>query len=455
MQRKVPFMKVAESFGECVNVLDNGPLTDENFNLFYTEFSEPYRIDIIKQLNFRLKNPTSPTTFKFILAGHRGVGKSTELLRVSRLCSEYKTIFINVSDSVSNRELLYTNVLMHIADELMKFGVTTGIIDEDDEVLDPLMDYWDKEVQYSEVIHNVKEEKKDLSVGAGVGGKLATKFELLKFLKTALTLNVKGDVSFSYGNAKTSTVDEVINTVISKNNSLFIHALNVLVHKIRENLGNQKLLLIINEFDRDSNLILSKQVFKDHIDAFLGIDVDMIYSYPVHLLYDPEYSHIRDKFTCVYQLGVVEIIGDDRHYMHGGIDLLKELVYKRIKRTLIDDNALELAIKMSGGLIRDVFSMLIDAATSAAVCNHDIIELVDVQKSIRTLEERYIKLIRIDDAFKKVAEMSANPYQQVTSDLRELLRTECVLEYSNNRYMVHPIVLRFLKRIGRTVNEYE
>ena len=32
MQRKVPFMKVAESFGECVNVLDNGPLTDENFN---------------------------------------------------------------------------------------------------------------------------------------------------------------------------------------------------------------------------------------------------------------------------------------------------------------------------------------------------------------------------------------------------------------------------------------
>ena len=197
MQRKVPFMKVAESFGECVNVLDNGPLTDENFNLFYTEFSEPYRIDIIKQLNFRLKNPTSPTTFKFILAGHRGVGKSTELLRVSRLCSEYKTIFINVSDSVSNRELLYTNVLMHIADELMKFGVTTGIIDEDDEVLDPLMDYWDKEVQYSEVIHNVKEEKKDLSVGAGVGGKLATKFELLKFLKTALTLNVKGDVSFS------------------------------------------------------------------------------------------------------------------------------------------------------------------------------------------------------------------------------------------------------------------
>ena len=110
---------------------------------------------------------------------------------------------------------------------------------------------------------------------------------------------------------------------------------------------------------------------------------------------------------------------------------------------------------MSGGLIRDVFSMLIDAATSAAVCNHDIIELADVQKSIRTLEERYIKLIRIDDAFKKVAEMSANPYQQVTSDLRELLRTECVLEYSNNRYMVHPIVLRFLKRIGRTVNEYE
>jgi len=40
---------------------------------------------------------------------------------------------------------------------------------------------------------------------------------------------------------------------------------------------------------------------------------------------------------------------------------------------------------MSGGLIRDVFSMLIDAATFAAVSGHDAIEVDDVQKSIGLL----------------------------------------------------------------------
>ena len=70
MRKKEPWMKKAENMLECVAVLDNGPLYAENFDIFYTPFQEPYRKDIVKQLQFIMRVPSN-TKHKFVLAGHR------------------------------------------------------------------------------------------------------------------------------------------------------------------------------------------------------------------------------------------------------------------------------------------------------------------------------------------------------------------------------------------------
>lgn len=454
MQRKVPIMDIATTLGECVNVLDNGPLTESNFNTFYTEFSEPCRVDITKQLNFRLKHPTE-ATFKFVLAGHRGIGKSTELLRVSKLCPEYETIFINVSDSQGDENVLYTSLLIHITDCIMQFGIEKSLISSNDAALDPLIDYWNTEIQYSEIVSTAKARSKNASAELKMNAKASSKFDLLKMLKIALGLGMKADMGISYNQTHSTTVDEIINQTISRRNSLYIKALNVLVDKIKHGLVGKRLLLIVQELDREAYAKLAENVFKDNIDAFLNINVDTIYTYPVHLLYDPAYAHIRDKVTAIYQLGVIEIINEDRSYTQGGINSLKKLVYKRIKPELIDDYALELAIKMSGGLIRDLFNIIINAATIAGTEDRLSISMNDVKSAIEILEDSYIRFLKPYDAFKKLENIAITPYHQISDDLRDFLRAECVLEYRRSRYVVHPVVIKFLHRIGQRVIEYD
>lgn len=453
MRKKEPWMKKAENMLECVAVLDNGPLYAENFDIFYTPFQEPYRKDIVKQLQFIMRVPSN-TKHKFVLAGHRGVGKSTELLRVSKLCTGYRTIFVNSSDAMGPKGTEYTNLLVLIADAVMKFGVKSGLLDEDDTALIPLINYWNSELSINRTVQELKSKDEKLGITAELDGKLSTSFSILNKLKTIITLGTKLDASIGRKNSQILTVDEIIHTVIDKNDMLFVQALNVVLQKLEQYMLGERLLIVIEELDKSGQFELASDVFKDHVRAFLGIKADVIFTYPTHLQYDPEYSHVYDMFSNVFKLGVVELVREDKHYDIDVIMAFKELVYKRIQKNLIDDDALTLAIEMSGGLIRDVFTLLSDAAVTAGVNLREKITISDVKEAVTTLKDRYVKVIDIDNGFDKLVEIYNEPRRRMDLDLRKLLRAEVVLEYRDDRYVVHPIVLKFLKEIHKQVEEY-
>lgn len=454
MRKKVPWMKKAENMRECVASLDNGPLYDENFDIFYTPFPNPYRKDIVEQLNYKLGAP-SLTKHKFILAGHRGVGKSTELLRVSRICNGYRTVFVNSADAMGPKGTGYTNLLVLIADKVMKFGIDSKFLDENDTVFNPLINYWDSELSIKKTVQDIESRNETLNVGAELSGSLSTSFGILDKLKTVITIGTKIDAKTEKKDGQTSTVDEIIHTTIDKNDMLFVQALNVIIKKIETYMLGERLLIIIEELDKAGQFELASDVFKEHVKAFSGIEADMIFTYPTHLQYDPEYSHVHDIFNGVFKLSVVELVNEYKCYDDNVIETFKELIYKRISQDLINDLALVLAIKMSGGLIRDVFTLLSEAAVIAGVDAREKITVSDVEKAVTTLKDRYIKVIDVDNGFDELVGIYNVPRRQVDPKLRKLLRAEVVLEYSNSRYVVHPVVLKFLKEIGKGVEEYE
>ena len=454
MRKKVAWMKKAENMLECVASLDNGPLYDENFDMFYTPFQEPYRTDIVKQLNFKLQ-AASPFSYKFILAGHRGVGKSTELLRVSKSCAGYETIFVNAADAMGPKGTSYTNLLILIVDRVMEFGVNSHYLNENDSAFASLLNYWNSELEIESIVQKAETTSGVLGVDAEIGGSLSTSFGILKKLKTIITVGAKLGVSAERKVAQTSSVDEIIHTVIDKNDMLFVQAFNVLLKELKTRMKGNQPLIVVEELDKAGQFELASDVFNNHAKAFLGIESDMIFTYPVHLQYDPAYSHVRDIFSGIFKLGVVELLDENKEYRRGAIEAFKELIYKRISENIIEDDALEEAIKMSGGLIRDVFTLLSEAAVTAGVDSREKITVSDVRRAIATLEDRYIKVIKINNGFDEIVKIYKEPRRQVDENLRELLRTEVVLEYSNNRYVVHPVVVKFLSDIGKQVDKYE
>lgn len=124
-------MEKATTLQQCVFTLDTGALNNDNFDLFYTLFQNKYRTDIVKKIDYKLKTldlnnfpvqSDKKIYSKFILAGHRGVGKSTELLRVSKLCRGYETVFVDAEAASGQESTEYTNLLVLIAEQIMRFG---------------------------------------------------------------------------------------------------------------------------------------------------------------------------------------------------------------------------------------------------------------------------------------------------------------------------------------------
>lgn len=458
MKGKVIWMQKASTLQECVSTLDIGALNGDNFDVFYTEFQNRYRTDIVKKINYKLKAfdllGTKKIYSKFILAGHRGVGKSTELVRVSKLCTGYESIFIDADEASGPENTGYTNLLILIADQIMKYGISNGYLTQDDEAFDGLLHYWDSEVEISALQKKYEEKGEELELAGGIAGKVESKFGLLNTLKAILSVDASVNGKVTSNSVRTNNVDEIIHTVIHKNDELFVIPLNHMINRLQEKMGNKRLLLIIEELDKVGQFELVEELFGHHIKAFTSIECDIIFTYPIHLLYDPGYMHVRDSVSDIFTLGVIEILGDDGCYIQEALNAFKELVYKRIDAQLIEDDALEKAIKMSGGLIRDAFTVISEAAMNADIDGEDKITMSYILDAIKPLEDKYSKLINIHDGFNKVAQIVGKPYLQIDDELRELLRAEVVLEYSESRYFVHPAAIKFLKKINANVKEY-
>lgn len=251
MKRKVICMEKATTLQQCVFTLDTGALNNDNFDLFYTLFQNKYRTDIVKKIDYKLKTldlnnfpvqSDKKIYSKFILAGHRGVGKSTELLRVSKLCRGYETVFVDAEEASGQESTEYTNLLVLIAEQIMKFGVDKGYLDKDDDAFEGLLHYW-------------------------------------RINSSSMT---------------SSNVDEIVHTVINKNDKLFIGAMNSMISKLQAKMGDKRLLLIIEELDKAGQFRLAEEIFIRKLNVFTSIECDIIFTYPVHLLYAPSYAHVRD-----------------------------------------------------------------------------------------------------------------------------------------------------------------
>ena len=193
-----------------------------------------------------------------------------------------------------------------------------------------------------------------------------------------------------------------------------------------------------------------------HRRALLSINVKMILSFPIYLIYTPEYSMIREDFADCVLFSMIKVKEKTGERYEPGIDILKQIVYKRMDEALINEDALEYMILKTGGAIRDLFELLKQAAYyKLGQSINDKINIDDAKIVETSLKSTYERFITSEEHVNKLVEIYKNPIPDYADAiLSDLLRTLSVMEYNGERWCgVHPLLIDFLLEKGRIENE--
>lgn len=430
-------MDKAEKFEEMIAVFNSFPLNKDNFNDFYVDTSRirsviNARSEIINTLKYGI-NPYT----KILLMGHKGSGKSTEMVKISEeLKDQYEIINFSIAQEVELIGIQYIDVIFAIMSQVIEY-LSSSQVEVKPAILDKMTEYWKNEVTMEVV-------KDDLS-SAEAGGEAN-----LKFLKR---ISVYGKGVFRTGTETKKTIRKSIEPKISYLIALINDALEDINEQLKNN-GQKELLIVIEDLDK-LDIADAKHLFVEHRKTLLSLHSKMIFSFPIYMAYTAEFGMINDDFDKYVLYSMIKVNNSDKTRNEEGISVLKEIVYKRMNPQLVENSALEYMILKSGGAIRDLFTMLVDCAilelTKGENEKSSVISDEDAHIVAKRLKSTYERYITSSEQFERLVEIYNDPHPENTDEvLSELLKTLSVIEYNGERWCgVHPVLVDFLKEKGR------
>lgn len=427
-------MEKAVDLAGLIRVTDSKPLKDDDFNKFYVDTSEARGEDsAINLVKYFYANKNNPK--KILFMGHGGSGKSTELERVrKKLEPDFFVTTFSVRDEIDIMDLKYTDLVFIILDKLLE-SLKTLKIEIDPNILDNLYNYWNDK----KLIEKFRYDKMDAGVTAGAK---------LNFL-TLMMLDVKGVLNTG------KETKEIVRSHIEPKISQLMKGINDLIDIIYQRLKDQDRvpILIIEDLDK-LEIPVAEDLFLNHKNILTELKLHIIYTFPIFLNYSYNFKSIRGAFNSHEFLSMIKIHNKEGGEHIKGIDKIKEIISMRAdSKKLFEDKALELLIKQSGGVLRDLFEMIQGAALNSMSKDLDKINYQSAESAYFKLRSGYERTIyrKYVETLKRI-HLSKSPLDSDLSSiepdecLMELLNSLTVIEYNGERWCdLHPAVEDILK----------
>ncbi|MEW6388114.1 MAG: P-loop NTPase fold protein [Thermodesulfobacteriota bacterium] len=407
----------AKNLRDALNILEpeKSLQTAEELRDYFVE--RPF--SPIEELVILLNETADP--HKILFTGHRGSGKSTELFKLATEVHEkFFTINYSIMSKLNLYDLKYVDVLFSLGLELVGEAINQKL---------PI-----KESVLNHFLNFTKEITKEVEVGvykkAEVGGRL-------NFIVAKLS-------------GKLSTEDRtrtIIREKISPRLSDLIENISF-ISKEMERVTQRKILFIIDHLDK-VDLDTAKHLFFAHANALLAPPISIIYTFPTALRFDNDFIQISNYFPSTFVLPNIKTTKrEGRTAEKKGLNLLQEILSKRVEKNLYSPNAMLKLAKYSGGIPRELIVLGRMACLEAMKSNKAVIDQEAVEQAARSKRRDYQVLLSQDQLklLKKVRDS-----QKVDNDAahRELLHNLSVLEYRDGDvwYDVHPIIEPLLSEI--------
>lgn len=370
-----------------------------------------------------------------LYAGHRGAGKSTELLRLQKHLNEkgcFVVYFEADEADIEPEDAQYTDILLactrHLL-EALKDSASPNIL------LDWLKERW--------------LDLQDLAFTKISLESLSVEAQIAQFAK--ITANLRNEPSLRHQ----------IRDKINPHTVTLIDALNYFIREAKQKLPNgySELVLIADSLDRivpitkENNQTNHEQIFLDRSEQLQALDCHLVYTVPISLLYSNRAADIANTYGIPQVLPMIMVQTPDNEPYQQGINKVMEVLQKRLQR--VEPNlsivqifeqreALEKLCLMSGGHVRNLLLLMKEAmkyTETLPISNRAL------QRSISELRNTYRNTVYANEweALAKVYQTKEIENDQL---YRGLLFNRCILEYryineegeSKNWYDIHPLI---------------
>ena len=204
------------------------------------------------------------------------------------------------------------------------------------------------------------------------------------------------------------------------------------------------LVLLFDGLDRVQDLVALITMLSQDLRAFKRLSIGCVLALPEQMLFGKERSFL-DKLDW-HPLTAFDVQHDPK-----AKDLFSEVLARRAPSGLLTDAAIELLIKSSGGVFRDLIVLARSAGEEAYMAGASTIDLQYVTHAAdRFGRKRLIGLNKEQiEALKRVRKTGA--FVETSDSDVSLLATGSVLQYArpNSRFEVHPTLVPLLRSLER------
>lgn len=393
-------MPRAKNLKEAYNNLYVEPLEgDLEFRDFYVK-RPVSSVSPMEELKERIE--ISDKKEKYLFLGFKGSGKSTELNRLGASLDKESFLVVNYSikEELNVSDFDFRDFFVSMALKIYDAAKNEG------DYIHP-----DIEKDFREFIKRITRVEEEETTSQASAGFSWSKIIMLKLNREAKTREYLR-----------KELDLMISDLIQR--------LNWLIFDVEEKL-KKKIIVIVDDLDKLARGQQSEEFFYKNYQLLLQPDCVVIYTFPVHLAFNPLFENVRSYFNgyvILFQLPV-----KDRHgnLIPENLGFYMEVIARRIDLDLLEEDVLEKAIESTGKLSEMVEAMR-EAALKSRRMGRERISMDDLEESLEKLRTTYdmtltqahkIKLIEIHNS------KEARDKDPQSDLIRELLFSLTAVEY--------------------------
>jgi hypothetical protein len=353
-----------------------------------------------------------------LYAGHRGAGKSTELLRLkadleSKGCYVVYFAAVGEDGDIDPQDVQYTDILLactrHLLEDLKNADPA------------PLISWFKERGKELHAIGQTKIVMESLDVNL-----LANQFaEMTASIRAVPSQRQK---IRDLVNPHTVTLVEALNEFIADGKSKLPPDKNQLV-VIADNLD--RIVPIHDQYGRSNH----DEIFLDRSEQLQGLDCHMVYTVPISMVYSNRANDLKEIYGNPELLPMVMVQTPDGHLHEPGFEKMKEILRRRIRpfipevslgRDIFDsEEVVQQVCIAGGGHVRELLLLMKEAMNRA---NSLPIPTRAVRRAIAETRDTYRRTVE-NDQWSILAKVAQNRSIDNDEDHRDLLFRRCLMEY--------------------------
>ena len=357
---------------------------------------------------------------KHFFSGHRGCGKSTELRRVAvnpAIRAKYWPMHFTIQDEADVNSLDYRDILLAISGQMYRQYRAGGgrlpkqLLSE----LDQFRGRVEKEVT--------------ITSGRLTGSEVEGKLDAF-FAQAGIKLKLE------------PRIRTVVHRVIEEDITGLIDLLDTISTAIYNTTGRWPLVLI-DDLDKPDPA-RAREIFYDHRGVMLQPNVAIVYTVSSHLFYSAEFEAIRDRAIFLPNVRLHPHRKPDERDA-GGYRTMRMFVHKRMHPDLTVSDALEEAIRTSGGVFREMCRVMRYAVGRARIKTQPQVALEDVQRAGSEIRNEYRRILTAEQR-RLLLEVHDHNRLDQPDKLGPLMQMLAALEYRNDENWcdAHPALVPLL-----------